>query len=51
MKKSSSCILPNIPPIKNNAKLNKSVFMTITDDMGFAKMQIDKMNDSIKKEK
>ena len=51
MKKSSSCILPNIPPIKNNAKLNKSVFMTITDDMGFAKMQIDKMNNSIKKEK
>ena len=51
MKKSSSCILPNIPLIKNNAKLNKSVFMTITDDMGFAKMQIDKMNNSIKKEK
>ena len=52
MKKSNSAfILPNIPSIKNNyVNLNKSVFMTITDDMGFAKMQIDKINQSIQKE-
>ena len=42
MKKSNSdFILPNI------SSLNKSVFMTITDDIGFAKMQIDKINQSI----
>ena len=52
MKKSNSAfILPNIPSLKNNINLNKSVFMTITDDMGFAKMQIDKINQSIIKEK
>ena len=52
MKKSNSAfILPNIPSINNNyVNLNKSVFMTITDDMGFAKMQIDKINQSIQKE-
>ena len=45
MKKSNSdFILPNI------SSLNKSVFMTITDDIGFAKMQIDKINQSIVKE-
>ena len=52
MKKSNSAfILPNLPSIKNNLHLNKSVFMTITDDMGFANMQIDKINKSLIKEK
>lgn len=52
MKKSNSAfLLPNISSIKNNTNLNKSVFMTITDDMGFAKMQIDKINQSLKKER
>ena len=52
MKKSNSAfILPNIPSINNNyVNLNKSVFMTITDDVGFSKMQIDKINKSIQKE-
>ena len=48
-KSNSDFILPNISSI-NKSFLNKSVFMTITDDMGFAKMQIDKINQSIKKE-
>lgn len=52
MKKSNSAlILPNIPSKLNNLHLKKSVFMTITDDIGFAKMQIDKINQSIIKEK
>ena len=52
MKKSNSAfLLPNISSIKNNTSLNRSVFMTITDDMGFAKMQIDKINQSLKKER
>ena len=50
MKKSNSdFILPNISSLNKNS-LNKSVFMTITDDIGFAKMQIDKINQSIVKE-
>ena len=54
MKKSNSAfILTNLPKIKNNNNLllNKSVFMTITDDLGFSKMQIDKIDKSLIKEK
>jgi len=48
MKKSNSAFFfPSIPST-SNARLNKSVFMTITDDIGFTKMQIDKINESIK---
>ena len=48
MKKSNSAIFfPSIPST-SNASLNRSVFMTITDDVGFTKMQIDKINESIK---
>ena len=48
MKKSNSAFFfPSIPSTSNNS-LNKSVFMTITDDIGFTKMQIDKINESIK---
>ena len=48
MKKSNSAFFfPSIPST-SNTNLNKSVFMTITDDIGFTKMQIDKINESIK---
>ena len=48
MKKSNSAIFfPSIPSTSNTS-LNKIVFMTITDDIGFTKMQINKINESIK---
>ena len=51
MKKSFSAFLfPNIPST-SNSRLNKSVFMTITDDIGFTQKQIDKINETIKNQK
>ena len=50
-KSNSVYYLPNIQRRKANATLNKSASMTITDDLGFVKMQIDKINHSISREK
>ena len=49
-KSNSALLLPSISTTKN-INLNKSVFMTITDDVGFSKLQIDKINKSLLKEK
>ena len=56
MKKSNSVsFLPNILSsnriIKKRKKLNLGLFMTISDDMGFANKQIEKIDDIFKKDK
>ena len=56
MKKSNSVsFLPSILSsnriIKKRKKLNLGLFMTISDDMGFANKQIEKIDDIFKKDK